>query len=84
MISSDASKLVGLPPPLRGRVGERGMPRAQVDEISASQCQAPKTHDEELSGSCDRYPSSSGASGTPHPDPPPQGGRERCYRWFGE
>ena len=33
MISSGASTLVGLPPPLRGRVGERGMPRAQVDEI---------------------------------------------------
>jgi hypothetical protein len=25
--------MVGLPPPLRGRVGERGMPRAPYDEM---------------------------------------------------
>ena len=31
MISSDASTLVGLPPPLRGRVaGERGMPHGEA------------------------------------------------------
>ena len=30
MISSGASTLVGLPPPLRGRVGERGMPHGEA------------------------------------------------------
>ena len=33
MTYGEVSTLVGLPPPLRGRVGERGMPHTPVDEV---------------------------------------------------
>jgi len=36
MIAAATSTTVGLPPPLRGRVGERGTPRAPAEEIRRS------------------------------------------------
>jgi hypothetical protein len=33
VMPSEESTLVGLPPPLRGRVGERGKPRAPIEEM---------------------------------------------------
>jgi hypothetical protein len=38
---SEVSTLVGLPPPLRGRVGERGKPRALTEEIQQARAVDP-------------------------------------------